>query len=181
MGTCPLARLSLLSMLNHGFVMEAVHGHPELILSIRTGMLLIAFFIEGASTVWDPRASTVWGMFGSTCKHCLGDPELDKMIRRQVPIIWAPVHLLVFHCSQCLIMGSLSKPYMVMKAKSYSEINNEPMKAKKDEQGNRCPYYGHLSPYPLGERRVRGQVPILWAPVPLSSWRALGDQVMLLS
>ena len=27
MGACPLARLSLLSMLNHGFVIEAVHGH----------------------------------------------------------------------------------------------------------------------------------------------------------
>ena len=27
MGTCRLARLSLLSMLNHGFVIEAVHGH----------------------------------------------------------------------------------------------------------------------------------------------------------
>ena len=29
MGTCPLARLSLLSMLNHGFVIEAVHGHES--------------------------------------------------------------------------------------------------------------------------------------------------------
>ena len=25
----------------------------------------------------------------------------------------------------------------------------------KDEQGDRCPYYGHLSPDPLGERRFR--------------------------
>ena len=31
------------------------------------------------------------------------------------------------------------------------------------------------------ERRARGQVPMLWAPVSLSSWRALGDQVMMLS
>ena len=31
MGTCPLARLSLLSMLNHGFVIEAVHGHESII------------------------------------------------------------------------------------------------------------------------------------------------------
>ena len=29
MGTCPLARLSLLSTLNHGFVIEAVHGHES--------------------------------------------------------------------------------------------------------------------------------------------------------
>ena len=29
MGTCLLARLSLLSMLNHGFVIEAVHGHES--------------------------------------------------------------------------------------------------------------------------------------------------------
>ena len=77
----------------------------------------------------------------------------------------------------------------------------------KYEQGDRCPYYGHLSPSPRGElldtnsnrywkqnliassitnpwlsiesngRRARGQVPILWAPVSLSSWRALGDQI----
>ena len=29
MGTCSLARLSLLSMLNHGLVIEAVHGHES--------------------------------------------------------------------------------------------------------------------------------------------------------
>ena len=29
MDTCPLARLSLLSMLNHGFGLEAVHGHES--------------------------------------------------------------------------------------------------------------------------------------------------------
>ena len=29
MGTSSLARLSLLSMLNHGFVIEAVHGHES--------------------------------------------------------------------------------------------------------------------------------------------------------
>ena len=29
MSTCLLARLSLLSMLNHGFVIEAVHGHES--------------------------------------------------------------------------------------------------------------------------------------------------------
>ena len=29
MGTCPLAGLTLLSMLNHGFGLEAVHGHER--------------------------------------------------------------------------------------------------------------------------------------------------------
>ena len=29
MGTCPLARLSLLSMLKHGLVIQAVHGHES--------------------------------------------------------------------------------------------------------------------------------------------------------
>ena len=30
-------------------------------------------------------------------------------------------------------------------------------------------------------KRIKGQVPIIWAPVPLSSWRALNDQVTGLS
>ena len=34
-------------------------------------------------------------------------------------------------------------------------------------------------PYPLGEKRIRGQVPILWAPVSLSPGRALGNQMMM--
>ena len=60
MGTCPLARLSLLSMLHHGFVIEAVHGHES-------------------NISWSRRAR-----------------QEDRRIGGQVPIIWAPVPLLVF-------------------------------------------------------------------------------------
>ena len=96
----------------------------------------------------------------------------------------APSCSLLLPAPVCFLLGdrllSLTQS-LGLKAKSYSEIDNEPMKAMKDEQRDRCPYYGHLSPYPLGERRVRGHVRILWALVPLSSCRALGNQVMLLS
>ena len=57
MSTCLLARLSLLSVLNHGFVIEAKHGHES-------------------NITWSPKAR-----------------QEDN--RGQVPLIWAPVPLLV--------------------------------------------------------------------------------------
>ena len=75
----------------------------------------------------------------------------------------APSCSLLLPAAVCFLLGdcllNLTQS-LGLKAKSYREIDNEPMKAMKDGQGDRCQYYGHLSRYPFGVRRIRGQVPI---------------------